>query len=217
MRSLLVSFTVSVCALFSCEQRFASNPPPLAPETPDPSSSSGGIDALFPPTTDAGSLALDSSHAMTVILCSKKPEACGAAEAEASDDRSYRVVFGPGHGAIRSRRQAMTDLYEELRSRTTLGQRLRAEPHASSETGVRTAKGGMSKANTDGSDVVARAAFQLLDLVDSVGEVTLDRVYDGGTSGCVVSLGQAADGGASQCLIEEPERPHQPGRGGFQF
>jgi hypothetical protein len=215
MRSLL-PFTASVCALFSCEQRFSSNPPPLAPDTIEPSSSPGGIDALFPPTAAASSVAPDPSHAMTVILCSARPQACEASQTDASAGGSYRVVFGSGHGAIRSRRQAMTDLYEELRNRTASGQRLRAEPHAS-DTAVPTAKVGVSKASAGGSDLVARCAFHLLDLVDSVGEVTLDRVYESGSSGCVLSLGRPVDGGASPCLIEEPERAHRPDRGGFQF
>ena len=49
---------------------------------------------------------------------------------EGSADASYRVVFGVGRGASRSRAQTVADLYQELRDRTALGSRLEAEAHA---------------------------------------------------------------------------------------
>jgi hypothetical protein len=57
----------------------------------------------------------------------------------------------------------------------------------------------------------------LLDLVDGVGEVTIDVIH-GRSTGCMVSLGRlATDGGAPQCLVREPERPKGRGKGGLSF
>jgi hypothetical protein len=159
-------------------------------------------------------LVTDASRAMTVTLCSSSPEACRASDSDASVDAGYRVLFGSGRGAIRARGQAMTDLYEELRNRTALGQRLDAEPHAPGATVAPTVQAGTSatKTNAGSGDPLTQCAFRLLELVDSTGEVTLDRVHGSGSTGCLVSLG-----GASQCLVQEPERPHQQGRGGRPF
>jgi hypothetical protein len=216
MRSLL-PFAVALFGLLGCEQRFSSDPP-LVPESPAPAFSSSAIDALFAPIArDAGAVAVDSSHAMTVTICSASPQPCPPTEEDASADASYRVVFGSGRGAIRSRGQAMADLYEELRSRTTAGERLDAEPHSPGDAGGPGALSGRSTgmASAGSSDPIARCAFHLLNLVDDVGEVDLNVVHGSGSKGCMVSLGQSATAsGASQCLIQEPERPHRPGRKG---
>jgi hypothetical protein len=192
--------------LFGCEERFSANPPPIAPESLPPASSSNAVDALLAPTPlDAGVAAPDSSHALTITLCSSSAQPCPEADA------TYRVVFGSGRGAARSRGQAMADLYKELRDRTASGERLDAETHApGASRGPAPVGGGSSKASND--DPIAQCAFQLLDLVDGVGEVTLDVVHGSGSDGCRVSLGRSADGGASRCLVKDPERPHRLGR-----
>jgi hypothetical protein len=164
-------------------------------------------------------VAPDSSHAMTVTICSASPLACPASAADASADMSYHVVFGSGRGVIRSRGQAMADLYNELRDRTASGERIDAKPRAPGDVGPPALPSRVSttKASAGSSDAIAKCALQLLDLVDGVGQVTLDVIYGSGSSGCMVSLGRfAADGGASQCLVQEPERPHRPG-GGIGF
>jgi hypothetical protein len=220
MRSLLL-VAVAVIGLFSCEQHYSSNPPSLAPESFAPASSSGAIDALLAPsTTDAGAVALDSSHALTVTICSASPLACPTSAADASAEVSYHVVFGSGRGVIRSRGQAMADLYNELRDRTASGERIDANARAPNAAGSPAPPSRVSrtKASAGSSDAIAKCALQLLDLVDGVGEVTLDVIYGSGSSGCMVSLGRfAADGGASQCLVQEPEGPHRPGGGGIRF
>lgn len=75
--------------------------------------------------------------------------------------------------------------------------------------------GDRTKASASNNDALSQCAFHLLNLVDGVGEVTLDVVHTYGLQECMVSLGgTVTDGGAGQCLIQEPERPKRPGRGG---
>jgi hypothetical protein len=212
VRSLL-PLAITLAGLSGCEQpRFSSNPPPLAPESLAPASSSDVIDALFASrTSEAGAATVDSSHAMTITSCSSAPSPCPPPEADASTGASYHVVFGSGRGAIRSRGQAMADIYNEVRDRTALGQRLDAEPRG---PGVASPKS-TTQPNASSSDPIAECAFHLLDYVDGAGEVTLDVVHGSAFAGCMVSLGRAAGGSASQCLVKEPERQHRPGRGGM--
>src|ERR1700689_3028081 len=101
----LVPFAVALVGLFGCEQRFSSDPP-LVPESRTRASSSTYLDALLAPVTDAGSAVRNSSHAMTITICSSSPELCRALEPDASSDASYLVVFGSGRGVVRSHEQA---------------------------------------------------------------------------------------------------------------
>lgn len=214
MRSLVY---VAIVGLFGCEQRFSADPP-LVPESPAPASSSSAIDALFAPiTTDAGPVTVDSSHAMTITICSSSPQACPASEADASAEAGYLVVFGSGRGAVRSREQAMTDLYQELRNRTTSGERLDAEPRTPGDSGAPIALGASAttKVSASSGDPLGRCAVRLLAFVDDVGEVDLNIVHGSGSTGCMVSLRHSATGnGSSECLVQEPERPHRAGRRG---
>jgi hypothetical protein len=217
MTTLLYQLPLAVllAGLLGCQQRFSSDA--LTAENFAAPSSSGALDAgLVPSGVDAGAPPLESSHAMTVTSCSSSPQACGAPEADAAARASYRVVFGSGRAEIRSRGQAMADVYQQLRDRTVSGERLDAEPRASGAAEAPAARGVGSAAstNTGGSDPVAEGAFRLLDLVDRTGEVTLDIVHGLGSKGCTVSLGRSADGGSSQCLIREPERGQGPDRKG---
>jgi hypothetical protein len=213
MRCLLVPIATAV-GLFACEQRFSSNPTPIGPQSFTPASSSDTIDQLIAPT-DAGLAALSSSRAVTLTVCSSSPQACPSPETDGSTTASYRVVFGSGRGELRSRGQAMADLYKELRDRTASGERLNAQSHALGDAGAR-AGGGWASA--DSKDPIARCALHLLDVVDSAGELTLDVLHGFGSNGCMVSLGPlAADGGATQCLVKEPERPKGRSKGGFEF
>jgi hypothetical protein len=151
---------------------------------------------------------------MTVTACSSSPHRCQPPNGDASADVSYFVVFGSGRGEIRLHGQAMTDLYEELRNRTAFGERLDAEPRDPGDAGAATAARGRTrtKESEGSSDPLAQCAFHLLDLVDDVGEVTLDIVHGQGSSGCLVWLRRSNDGGASECLVQEPERLQRPGR-----
>jgi len=202
-------FVLALASLCGCEERFSANPPPIAPESLPPVSSSNAVDALLAPTaTDAGAPAPDLSHALTVTRCSSSAQPCPASDADAS----YRVVFGSGRGAVRSRGQAMADLYKELRDRTASGERLDAETHAPGDAGGHAPVGGGASTKASNDDPIAQCAFQLLDLVDGVGEITLDVLHGAGVHGCQVSLGRAADGGALRCLVQEPERTRPAGR-----
>src|SRR5580658_3320984 len=221
MRAFWV-FTLAVEGLLSCEDSFSSKPPPLTPESFTPSAPSSA--PLSPSPIDAGPLAAqDSFHMMTIMLCSASPQPCLPLGGDASTNASYRVVFGSGRAAIRSRGQVTTDLYNELRDRTTSGEQVDVELYVAGDAGSPPAGfgGGSSAPNvSSGNESLTQCAFRLTELVDRGGEVTLDVIHEFGSSGCRVSLGRfAADPSASQCLIQEPERSRRPGnrKGGMQF
>jgi hypothetical protein len=208
---------VAVAGLLDCEQRFSSNPP-LAPDNLAPQSSSGGLDALLSPiVADAGSIRREPFHALIVTLCSSSSEPCSASPSgDVSASAGYRVTFGSGPGAVRSRGQAMADLYKELKDRTTAGEQLDAEPHARGDAGATRSlgEGSTDSKSAGGSEPLTRCAQRLLDLVDSVGEVTVDVVHGAGADECQVSMGRlTTDGGGWPCLVEAPEHPRRPGGG----
>jgi len=159
---------------------------------------------------------------MTITVCSAIPQPCSLSDGDASTSASYRVVFGSGRATIRSRGQVTTDLYNELRDRTTSGEEVDVELHAPGDAGAPAGLGGSLSAQKmpSGSESLARCAFRLVDLVDSVGGVTLDATHEFGSSGCSVSLGRlAADTSASQCLIQKPEHSRRSGgrKGGSEL
>jgi hypothetical protein len=206
-RPLLVA--IAVVGLAHCEQRFSSTPPTLAP-----ASSAGAIDALLAPNTaDAGATSAAASHAMTITLCSASAQPCPPTDTGGSEV-SYRVVFGSGRAEIRTRGQAMADLYKELRDRTAAGERLDAEPRAAGDAGPAVGAGGAASSEGSGDDPISKCAFHLLDIVDGIGEVSLDVVHQfgSGKSGCRISLRRDV-----QCLVRDPERPKGPGTGGMSF
>jgi len=208
--------TPAVAGLFSCEE----DPPPLAPEGFTPSAQSSA--PLSPSPIDAGRPAQDSFHMMTITLCAASPHPCPPSDDDASTNVRYRVVFGSGRATIRSRGQVTTDLYNELRDRTTSGEQVDVELHAPGDAGASGALGDSSSApkGSSGSESLAQCAFRLIDLVDTGSEVTLDVTHEFGSGGCRVSLGRFdADTSASQCLIQGPERSQRPGsrKGGMQF
>lgn len=211
MRRSSLLLAVALAGLARCEQRFSSSPPPVAPESLAPVASSGAVDPRLAPTSaDAGVEARDSSRDMTITLCSASPLPCASPDAGDTVDAAYRVVFGSGRAEIRTRGQAMADLYKELRDRTASGEELVAESRAPGDAGapVVPGRGATTKADASGGDAIAQCAFHLLDLVDGVGEVTLDVVHGYGSHGCMVSLGRASAGaGASRCLIDAPDHP----------
>jgi hypothetical protein len=201
-------------AMCSCEQRFTATPP-LPPDTPG-AFSSNPLDAVLRQSVgDAGAPRSDGSHAMSISSCSWIPQDCLTGDQDASTDAMYHVVFGSGRGVVRTREQAMTDLYRELRDRIDAGDRLTVRPRPRANLGG--GAGGHAPSttpSTPSSDAVAQSAMRLLDAVDGAGEMLVD-VNHNSRSGCVLSLEQSVgDGGVSHCLISEPERPHGRGRGG---
>jgi hypothetical protein len=155
---------------------------------------------------------------MTITLCSASTDACRASTGDASTDTSYRVVFGSGRAVLRSREQAKTDLYNELRDRTALGDRLDAELRAPGDAMVPAAaeRASPGTGGAASSDPLSKCTFQLLDLVDDIGEMSLSVVHAARSGGCMLSVrGPPATGGdtASHCLLQAPEPPKgQQGR-----
>jgi len=213
---VVLAFALALVGAAACEQRFSSDPPRLAPESSTPAPSSGRVDPILGPSAaDSVAVSQNQSHAMAVIFCSAGQASCPTSEADASPDARYRVIFGSGHAEIRSRGQAMADLYKELRDRTSAGERLDAEARAPGDAGGRAVAGDRTRKSEESSDALSQCAFHLIDLVDGVGEVTLDVIRTAGVQGCMVSLGgSVSDGGAAQCLIQAPERPKRAGGGG---
>jgi hypothetical protein len=210
--------TLGAAGLLSCDDSFSSKPPPLTPEAFAPSVLSSP--ALSPNPADAGtSTSQGSFHMMTISRCSASSQPCVQSDGDASTNASYRVVFGSGRATIRWRGQVTTDLYNELRDRITFGEEVDVELHPSGDGGAPAGLGGSSSAQSD-NESLAHCAFRLVDLVDDLGEITLDVVHEFGSSGCRVWLGRSgADTNASQCLIKEPERSRSPSsrKGGVQF
>jgi hypothetical protein len=210
----LLAVLVVLAALVHCEQRFSAAPPALGAESVAPPAPSGALEALLSPAgADAGPPEAEWSRALTVTLCSASSVPCSVGDAEAPAEGSYRVVSGSGHAEIRSRGQAMADVYKEVRDRTASGERLDAVPHSPRATGGAFAagSGATTKESGDSSDAIAQCAFHLLDLVDGVGGVTLEVVPRFGATGCLVSVGRpGGDGGIPHCIIPEPERPNRP-------
>ncbi|HTQ48278.1 MAG TPA: hypothetical protein VMI75_36230 [Polyangiaceae bacterium] len=203
----------AAAAMCACEQHFSATPP-APPATPG-ASAPDALDALLRQSaSDAGAPASGASHAMSISSCSWIPQDCLTGDQDASTEAMYHVVFGSGRGVVRTREQAMTDLYRELRDRIDAGDRLTVRPRRRADLGG--GAGGHAPSatpSTPSSDAVAQSAMRLLDAVDGAGEMLVD-VNHHSRSGCVLSLEQSVgDGGVSQCLIDEPERPHGRGRG----
>lgn len=223
IRSLLLIGAGLAClatSVFACEQRFSATSPAdtLAPAL----TSDAGEAWLTQPVVDAGPVAVDSSHAMTLTACASNRQACPEPDSDGSVPATYRVVFASGRGVIRSREQAMTDLYRELRDRMTTGERLTIHSAARRDGGAASRpKGGSAAATSPDNDAFVQSAQRLLEVVDGSGEVTID-VVRGKSFGCMLLLAPSVpvpddDGGASSCLIKEPERPSKRSPGGISF
>jgi len=160
-------------------------------------------------SVDGGGVATSTSPAMTVTSCAWPSVACSSLDADASAEDRYRVVFGSGHATIRSRGEAMSDLYRELRDHAAAGQRLDVEPRSpgAAGTSARARAAPHPSSPAAGSDAIMQGAFSLLDLVDTIGEVDVAVVYGEAVTQCRISLGRGTpDGGAAECLVREPER-----------
>jgi hypothetical protein len=201
---------VVALAIVACEQRYSGDVPQSPASVTPLSSSSALAEVLALGATDVGGT--PSPPAMTVTSCAWPLAACSSVDADAAVGDSYRVVFGSGRAAIRSRGETTSDLYRELRDQAAARQRLHVEPRspgeAGSSAGARIAPHAASL--PAGSDAIMRSAFSLLDLVDTLGEVDVEVVYGDGLSHCQIALGRGTpDGGAAECLVREPERPQR--------
>jgi hypothetical protein len=155
---------------------------------------------------DAGAVVDATGHAVLVTSCAIDKRGCLLAQPSSTpDDATYRVVFGGGAGSIRSRGQAMAELYKEIRDRTGAGGHLSAEPHhiGDPRPGAEAAKAAPRPRKTD--DPLVEAAFQLMDAVDHDGELTIDSLPMRSANSCRLALGvEAEDGGSSRCLVNAP-------------
>jgi hypothetical protein len=208
--ALLVLAVPPLAALAACEQRYSGDAPAAAPSnapaSPDPVSSSGLAAVLALGATDASAVTVSFDHAMIVTNCAWPSHPCAGLESAGPDEGSYRVVFGSGHGSVRSRGQAMSDLYRELRDKTSAGQRLDIEARNPIAGGGVVPPSGVHPGG--GDDPITRASFVVLSLVDNLGEASVDALYNAGADPCVISVGRAVtDAGTPPCLVREPERP----------
>jgi hypothetical protein len=207
-------------ALCACESRYSPTPA-NAPEMVASDASSNAVEALLAfMHPDAGhddaQVLLDVSHAMILSTCTSNPKPCSDSVGDAAPSGQYFVVFGSGRGVVRSRDQALTDLYEELRNRIEAGERLDVRSARSSDTAPSGREHGQaqpSMATSEGKgETASHCALRLLGIADEVGQLTLDVVHGKGDGGCLVTLD------VSRCLIQAPEKPHRPGgKGGFSF
>ncbi len=160
-------------------------------------------------SVDAVVVAGPAFHTMTVTLCSTDPEACHGAQPAEEAGPVYRVSFGTGSGSVRSREQAVANLYREVRDRTGAGTRLVAvahhlDRHSSSRGAVDPLA--PPRPASRAADPLVEAAYDLIEVVDADGQVTVDVAHSG--LSCKVSLAaRSPDAGAGRCLVGEPERP----------
>ncbi len=205
-----IGLALAILAPMACEDQMmpAEAPPSPAtmPRAPQLAASGATTETAAVEIADAGTLADESRHAVIITTCSIDRNGCLLAQPSSPpDDSSYRVVFGGGVGAIRTRTQAMADLYKEIRDRTSSGAHLAAETHHLGDPppGQEGAKAAPRLGT--GDDPIIEAAFQLMDAVDRDGEVTIDSLPMRGPRTCKLSIGPVAvDAGEIHCLVKAP-------------
>jgi hypothetical protein len=219
----IVARLLAALALGACEDGMtrAEAPPPsldTMPRAPAPAASAPAPESQPVADVDGGAPADTSYHAVLVTICAVDKRACLLAQGSPTpEDSSYRVVLGRGVGAIRTRGQAMADLYTEMRARTGAGGHLMATPHHIGEPPANLAASPRSRAAAD--DPLVEAAFNLMEAVDRDGEVTIDAAPSVSAGGCKVAVGSLeADAGAARCLVGAPAASssmnNTSGRGG---
>jgi hypothetical protein len=216
--SLCLSFAPLLAALGlgACEDRMLladAPPPPLSsmPRAPqqtgaDPTASEGSPPANAPPedVADSGPPTDDSPHMVLITACRIDRRGCLRAQPSPPPATSaYRVVLGGGGGAVRTRGQAMADLYKEIRDRTEAGEHLAAAPHHVGDPPPEDAQDAPRAHSHAGDDPIVEAAFELMAEVDRDGELTIDSLPRRAPSGCKLALGSLdPDAGSSRCLVE---------------
>jgi hypothetical protein len=181
-------------------------------ETPSPLSLGPSGDAGA--VSDASPAAFDPYHLLTVSLCERDIEGCKRVNV-IPEGAPYRVALGSSGGERRNRDQAIADLYRELRDRTALGARLVARVHRLDVTrsdagGSKSGRGAGGKGSTATdsvtTDALIDAARQMMDAVDTAGEVTLDTSHE--HAGCKLAFASEAAGrdGTGRCLIRGEDR-----------
>ncbi len=162
----------------ACEDlsRPAEAPPPLSidsmPRAPAPvASAAPAAESPAADIGDAGALLDDGApHAARVTLCAIDIGGCRHASPSLPvPDGSYRVVFGRGAGLVRTRAQAMAELYKELRDRTEDGEHLEARPYHIGDPPPDLETAARRSPSRAGDEPLVEAAFQLMSAVDRDG------------------------------------------------
>jgi hypothetical protein len=213
--SLYLTALVAALGLGACEDRMllADAPPPslaTMPRAPqieaNPAASEGPLsaDAASEESADSGPPIDESPHIILVTACRIDRRGCLRAQPSPPPDTSaYRVVFGGGGGAVRTRGQAMADLYKEIRDRTEAGEHLAAAPHHVGDPPAEEGQDAPRSRSHTADDPLVEAAFQLMAEVDRDGEITIDSLPRRAPSSCKLALGSLdPDAGASHCLVE---------------
>jgi hypothetical protein len=156
------------------------------------------------PSRVATDASVSEVHSMTVTACWRDPARCNGSESTVTTDL-YRVASGTGVGGLRSHEQALTDVYRELRDRTGLGSRLVATPHRIDAQADARAPSPAPTASTaaPGSDPLVSAAKELLLMVDTEGQITLDVTH--GRTSCKVAVAGPSEDSRKRCLVEGSE------------
>jgi hypothetical protein len=178
-----------------------------------PESTPNSVDALFAPLPDAGPSTHGARRALVITRCLAGGVGCPPLDDDAAPaETTYLIAFGSSPGTIRSRGQAWATLHAELRDRTSLGERLDAEPRALGDGGLLDDED-LPHERKETGDKLSSAASQIMRAVDSRGEVAIVVLPQWGATDCEISMGPPApDGGAGRCLVEAPPRPTRPGR-----
>jgi hypothetical protein len=190
--------------------------PPWPAEAQSPQPAAVAADA--PKILDAGMAPARPFHTLTLAQCARAAQDCLRAHGGDSAGPAYLVAFGSGVGSLRTREQAMADLYRELRDRTASGGHLAARPRHLDEP-----EGGalpppdeteVRRGPPMEKDPLVEAAFELMAVVDREGEVTVDTAPS--SDPCKVALGapELPDASAStaRCFLKEDTFRYRHGR-----
>jgi len=201
------------------EMANAAAPDPASGATTGTGTAAGTGDAPPAPldAIDSGVVIDDSPHMMLITACWIDRRGCLRAQPSPPPAGStYRVVFGGGTGSLRTRGQAMADLYGAIRDRTQAGEHLAAAPHHVGDPPADDAQEPVRPRSHGDEDPIVEAAFKLMAEVDRGGELTIDSLPRRAPSSCKLALGSRdLDAGEPECLVEGagPGVETRPARG----
>ena len=210
LRRVFVTAAVMIVGAAAGCDTMRSHPPPLGGPVGEPTEADAGGSAA----SSVESTPPDLTHMMTISVCARDADTCKNAQGAGEDPTlGYRVAYRTGAGMLRTRDQAMADIYKELRDRINGGSRLVAQSHHLAEAPDAQAGFANPRHGANRSEPVVGAAFELMDMVDAEGEVTVDTVAGAAGRTCKLSVGGLAwDGGTGHCLLEEEEVRHERNR-----
>ena len=206
-----IGLALAILAPMACEDQMmpAEAPPSPAtmPRAPQLAASGATTETAAVEIADAGTLADESRHAVIITTCSIDRNGCLLAQPSSPpDDSSYRVVFGGGVGAIRTRTQAMADSVqgdprtEPLPARTSRRRLTTSAILLPARRGPR-----RLHAWVPGTTPSSRRPSSSWNAVDRDGEVTIDSLPMRGPRTCKLSIGPVAvDAGEIHCLVKAP-------------